>query len=60
MIPFDAIYMFLKVRYIFIAMTSFTNMRFWYGRLDIFSDREHRIVVRLCKNNRSTPDVQML
>ena len=43
------IHMFLKVSYIFIAMASFTNMRFCFGGLDIFSDGEHRIVVRLCK-----------
>ena len=30
-------------------MASFTNMRFWFGRLDIFSDGEHRIEVRLCQ-----------
>ena len=61
MIPVNAIHiMFLKVSYIFIAMASFTNMRFWFGRLDIFSDGENRIMVRLCKKNRSTPDVQVL
>ena len=49
MIPVDAIHMFLIVSYIFIAMASFTNMRFWFRRLDIFSDGEHRIIVRLCK-----------
>ena len=43
--------MFLKVSYIFIAMASFTNMRFWFGRLDIFSDGEHGIMVGLCKKN---------
>ena len=36
MIPVNAIHMFLKVSYIFIAMVSFTNMCFWFGRLDIF------------------------
>ena len=49
MIPVDAIHMSPKVNYIFIAMASFTNMRFWFGRLDMFSDVEHRIIVRLCK-----------
>ena len=49
MIPVNVIHMFLKVSYIFIAMASFTNMRFWFGRLDIFSDCEDRIMVRLCK-----------
>ena len=48
MIPVDAIHMSLKVNYIFIAMT-FTNMRVWFGRLDIFPDGEHRIMIRLCK-----------
>ena len=52
--------MFLKVSYIFIVMASFTNMSFWFGRLDIFSDGEQMIVVRLCKKNCSTPDVQVL
>ena len=51
MIPVNAIHMFLKVSYIFIAMASFTNMRFWLGRLDIFSDCEDRIMVRLCKKS---------
>ena len=49
MILVNAIHMFLEVSYIFIAMASFTNMRFWFGRLDIFSDAQHRIMVRLCK-----------
>ena len=60
MIPVNAIHMFLKVSYIFIATTSFTNMRFWFGRLDNFSDGEDRIMVILCKKNRSTPVVQVL
>ena len=41
---------FLKVAIFFIALSSFSNMCFWFGRLDIFSDGEHRIMVRLCKN----------
>ena len=49
MIPVNAIHMFLKVSYIFITMASSTNMRFWFGRLDIFSDGEHWIMVKLCK-----------
>ena len=60
MISVDIIHMFNKVSYIFIAMFLFIIMRFWFGRLDILSDGEHRIVVRLCKKNRSTPDVQVL
>ena len=51
MIPVNAIHMFLKVRYIFTAMVSFTNMCFWFGRLDIFFYGEHRIMVRLCKKS---------
>ena len=60
MIPVDAIHIFLKVSYICIAMSSFTNMHFWFGRLDIISDGEHRIMARLCKKNHSTLDVQNL
>ena len=51
MIPVNAIHMFFKVSYIFIAMSSFTNMRFWFGRLNIFSDCEDMIMVRLCKKS---------
>ena len=51
MIPVDAINMSLKVSYIFIAMASFTNMCFWFGRLDIISDSQHRIMVRLGKKS---------
>ena len=40
---------FLKLAIFFIAMASFTNMSVWPGRLDILSDGEHSIVVRLCK-----------
>ena len=60
MILVDAIHMSLKVSYICITMASFTNMCFWLGRLDIFSDGEHRIMVRLYIKKLSTPDVQDL
>ena len=45
MILVDAIHMSLKVSYIFIVMTSFTNMHVWFGRLVMFPDSEHRIMI---------------
>ena len=48
-IPINVLYTSFKVSNIFMVMVSFINMRFWFGRHDIFPDCKDRIMIRLCK-----------